>query len=228
MKLLVSDYDGTLNPNKNNTSLLSLNIEAIHRFREQGNKFVLATGRYYESIKKQIDMYNIPYDYLSCYDGGVIYDNNGKVLNSTHLNTNEIVLLFQQLMLLPVTEGIRIYNELGITNTFENLVELSVKLKRFKSKKELYEIIKKYKNLDTVLVHNILYIESSGGKSRSIEYLRELHQFDQVITVGDGNNDIGMLTNYEGYKMPNSHYSLYFKGIKTIPSVKTLVYRNLI
>lgn len=228
MKLLVSDYDGTLNPNKNNTSLLQLNIEAIHRFREQGNKFVLATGRYYESIKKQIDEYQIPYDYLSCYDGGVIYDEHDKVVHSTRLNVGEIVLLFQQLTLLPITDGIRIYNELGITTTFENLVELSVKLKRFKSKKEIYELIRKYKNLDTVLVHNVLYIESIGGKSRCIEYLKELYQFEQIITAGDGNNDIGMLTNYEGYKMPNSHYSLYFKGIKTVESVKTLVYRNLI
>ena len=54
MKLLVSDYDGTL---KSDIKNLMVNIEAINEFRKKGNHFSIATGRDYYSIKKEIDKY---------------------------------------------------------------------------------------------------------------------------------------------------------------------------
>ena len=74
MKLLVSDYDGTL---KSSVKDLMLNIEAINKFREKGNLFVIITGRG-KSIREYIEEYNIPYDYLICENGAIIYDKNDK------------------------------------------------------------------------------------------------------------------------------------------------------
>ena len=68
MKLLVSDFDGTFD-SRNSKSAIDKNIEAIKRFRDQGNIFAIATGRHYESIRKKIEKYQIPYDYLVCADG---------------------------------------------------------------------------------------------------------------------------------------------------------------
>lgn len=46
MQLLVSDYDGTLNPSCNPFRIrnLQLNIDAIREFRDNGNKFMISTG----------------------------------------------------------------------------------------------------------------------------------------------------------------------------------------
>lgn len=77
MKMVVSDYDGTLFNGKQ--SLID-NIEAIDSFRKNCNLFVIATERSFPSIKKEINFYNIPYDYLICNNGSVIFDNNNNVL----------------------------------------------------------------------------------------------------------------------------------------------------
>ena len=51
-KVLVVDYDRTLFINNND---MLNNIKAINNFRSKGNIFVIATGRTYSSLKKEID-----------------------------------------------------------------------------------------------------------------------------------------------------------------------------
>ena len=51
-KVLVVDYDRTLFIN--NSDMLN-NINSINKFRENGNIFIIATGRTYNSLKKEID-----------------------------------------------------------------------------------------------------------------------------------------------------------------------------
>ena len=63
MQLLVSDYDGTLNPPGGPFRIhnLQLNIDAIHRFREEGNKFMISTGRTLPGIRQEIEKHQIPF-----------------------------------------------------------------------------------------------------------------------------------------------------------------------
>jgi len=75
MKLLASDYDDTFN-----TYDLEKNIRAVKKFMNDGNLFVIATGRSYPQMKKDIEQYHIEYNYLVCNDGALIFDNAGKVL----------------------------------------------------------------------------------------------------------------------------------------------------
>ena len=80
MKLLSSDYDGTLNVFEYD---IWLNLAYINNFISRGNIFVLNTGRAYDSIKKEIDKYHIPYNYLACNDGNLLLEPviyNGNVL----------------------------------------------------------------------------------------------------------------------------------------------------
>ena len=53
-KVLVVDYDRTLFIN--NSDMLN-NINSINKFRENGNIFIIATGRTYNSLKKEIDKF---------------------------------------------------------------------------------------------------------------------------------------------------------------------------
>ncbi len=51
MKILASDYDGTLRTEE----LVDINdVHAIHEFRAAGNMFGLVTGRSMESIQTEI------------------------------------------------------------------------------------------------------------------------------------------------------------------------------
>ena len=85
MILLASDYDNTLNTFDLN---LYINIIYLKKFMEKGNIFLLNTGRAYESIKREIDKYQIPYNYLGCNDGNILFDKDSNILYNSNLSNN--------------------------------------------------------------------------------------------------------------------------------------------
>ena len=86
-KLLVSDYDDTL---YTSSKSLYFNILAIEKFRKNGNKFAIATGRNFISIDSLIRKYKIPYDYLICNDGSIIFDNKHNIISAHYLSNSEV------------------------------------------------------------------------------------------------------------------------------------------
>lgn len=83
MKLLASDYDGTL---RYGQDVMAEDLEAIQRWKEAGFLFAIVTGRSYESILKQIQQYNIPCDYVVSNNGGMVFDPEGTILSSNYLD----------------------------------------------------------------------------------------------------------------------------------------------
>ena len=77
VKILVADYDNTFYTDENQ---LYKNIESIKEFQDNGNLFVISTSRSWKSMKKEIDTYKIPFDYLCCNTGGSIFDQEGDLL----------------------------------------------------------------------------------------------------------------------------------------------------
>ena len=77
MQLIVCDFDGTYYTNEES---ILINNKYINEFRNKGNLFMLSSGRSFKSLKEMTIKYNIPYDYLSCCDGSILYDNK----NNSH------------------------------------------------------------------------------------------------------------------------------------------------
>ena len=86
MFVLSSDYDGTL---KTRIPDLMMNVREIRKFRDLGNIFILNTGRNFESIKHEIDEFDIPFDYLCCNDGCVAFDHNFDVVFEKNLTPEQ-------------------------------------------------------------------------------------------------------------------------------------------
>src|SRR5574344_513211 len=100
MKLLVSDYDGTLNPDCTHLEELRLNIKAIRNLKESGHKFMLSTGRNFSSIKEEIKKHNIPYDYLSCNDGAALFNENDELIMASYIDghvLNDLIPILESL-----------------------------------------------------------------------------------------------------------------------------------
>lgn len=89
MSILFSDFDNTIYL-KDDMNVTFNNIKAINKYIDSGNIFVIVTGRNYNDIKKEIDKYNIPYSYLICCDGAIIFDSNDNCLDVTVLD-NKII-----------------------------------------------------------------------------------------------------------------------------------------
>ncbi len=83
MKLLATDYDGTL---RYAQDVMPEDLKSIEEWKNKGNKFVIVTGRSKESIDAQIKLFDLPCDYLITNNGGMVFDENGNVLLSNYLN----------------------------------------------------------------------------------------------------------------------------------------------
>ena len=83
MKLLVSDFDGTYYLDDND---IKLNNRVIKKFQNKNNLFMLSSGRSYKSLKEKVNEYQIPYDYLSCCDGSILYDKKGNIIEMYSLD----------------------------------------------------------------------------------------------------------------------------------------------
>ena len=82
MKILASDYDGTL---KHGELVLEEDILAIKRWRKEGNLFVIDTGRSMESILQEVERYQIPVDYYVTNNGGMVFDAKQDEMFSSYL-----------------------------------------------------------------------------------------------------------------------------------------------
>lgn len=81
-RLIACDLDETLI--SRDRTISEENISAIKSAVKQGVKFVLATGRGYNSVHdtlKQLDLYEKPDQYVISYNGGAITENKGEKLD---------------------------------------------------------------------------------------------------------------------------------------------------
>ena len=221
-KLLASDFDNTLFVNEYE---IIDNINAIKKFMENGNLFVIATGRSYIDISKMILKYNIPYNYLICNDGGTIFDNNGK-------------LLYKKDIPLPIAHNIIEFinrnnlDDLTFIDTgydymkrIENEVNAIIirDIDKNKSVNILNEITTIYPETHGYISDNWINItEKSVTKANGINWLINSLNISEhnVYTIGDTINDIPMIKKYNGACMVDSTNDLKsvcnmeFKSVK--------------
>lgn len=232
-KILVSDYDNTFYTTEKQ---LYENIENIKKFQEKGNIFVISTSRSWKSIKKEIDEYKIPYDYLCCNTGGTIFNNKGSSLfvgnvKSSIIDRVENILTELNLKDISITRY-------GIYKEYEEKINeiLGYKIKGNKSdienlKKQLegvltneFEIILKNEEKYSKLFLNYKLNTKESGIEKLIQILPKNDY--NIITVGDDDVDYNMLKKYDGYRMNNSSKLLIENINKTVNSISELIKLN--
>ncbi len=214
MKLIVTDYDDTLYINDDD---LNENIKYLKEWQKLGNIIMISTGRSYPSIKNQIDIYHIPYDYLSCADGSILYDNNGNILKMFKLN-KVIIKPFQRFYQDLNYEEIQFSYPRGYSNILLNnndLLGINICLStdnyndtivnNFINMSKHYP---KYNFLNYRHPHfSYLCIKPKNiDKSSTIDYLKELLSIsnNDIYVIGDSSNDYEMIKKYNGVAMKNS------------------------
>lgn len=221
MKCLVSDYDQTF---KTSIKNLYLNIEGIRKFRRKGNKFIIATGREFKSIKSEINKYEIEYDYLICNNGLIIFNNKDNIINCYPLSKDNIKKIYNSFK--GVECNISKYNFYEHTLSDENILEI-------KASFDSNEIAKNHKNYIESNINNIhcdifnknIYIGNYTSKATAINEILKIENIskEDIYTIGDDINDLEMLEEFNGYKMLNSNKNLWFKGIPTKTQVHRLI-----
>ena len=80
MKLVASDFDGTL---YRNGTVTEEEKQAISQWRKNGNLFGVVTGRNYRFLRADLDGFNIEYDFIISTNGALIRDNKENVVQSS-------------------------------------------------------------------------------------------------------------------------------------------------
>jgi len=210
MKLIVSDFDETYYTN--NIELdTKINNKFINKFRKNNNLFMLSSGRSFKSLKEMVTKYNIKYDYLSCCDGSILYDNKDNIIIKYSLNP-DIINKFISLKKYANINRIQYSYEDDYYPSFKdnNLIGINIVIdndkitNRFKKKFKLLN--KEYPNYDfLVYAHDdvtFFCIKNNGiNKSSTIKYLeKELNlDYNDIYVIGDNDNDYPMLLYYNSY-----------------------------
>ena len=79
MKIIASDFDGTINYNG---KISDEDKEAIKKFRKAGNKFGIVTGRDVDLAQWIKQENGFEFDFVICCTGAVIKDGEGKIIYS--------------------------------------------------------------------------------------------------------------------------------------------------
>lgn len=234
VKMLVADYDNTLYINENQ---LNKNIEYIREFRNNGNLFVISTSRSWNSIKKEIDTYKIPFDYLCCNTGGSIFNHDGVLLYIGNVD-DDILNKTEKILSQYNNEDLSI-SRYGIYKEFDEKVDklLGYKIKGDKEKLEkLKDILKDDLNKDFQIIlknekdYSKLFLNYKlNTKENGIEELVKILPKNEykIITVGDDDVDFNMLKKYDGYRMENSSDLLNENIDKKVNSVFELIKLNM-
>lgn len=228
-KVLVVDYDRTLFIN--NSDMLN-NINSINKFRENGNIFIIATGRTYNSLKKEIDKYNIEYDYLILNHGSLVIKKDKSTLFHYKIDKNILFDITSYLSKYKPKSVMYSYytedtNDINNPDISKITIGFQKDIETFK--KIMMDIVKKYNNkLNIYFTQNyeIEIISKETNKSRAIDLLMKKANFkkENIYTIGDSYTDIDMINDYNGSCMEKSIDILKNnKNIKKYSSVSVLI-----
>lgn len=228
-KVLVVDYDRTLFINNND---MLNNINSINKFRENGNIFIIATGRTYNSLKKEIDKYNIEYDYLILNHGSLVIKKDKSTLFHYKIDRNILFDITNYLSKYkPKSVMYSYYTEdtSNINNPDISKITIGFQKDIETFKKVMMDVVKKYNNkLNIYFTQNfeIEIISKETNKSKAIDLLMKKVNFkkENIYTIGDSYTDIEMINDYNGSCMEKSIDILKNnKNIKKYSSVSVLI-----
>lgn len=226
-KILVSDYDQTLYINDED---IEKNKIAVNKFRNQGNIFVIATGRSYDDFIKKKEEYNIEYDYVIINHGATILDKDDNIIFES-IMPNEILDNLKLDLHIENAERHFCCSLLESRVEFEHkdLTKVHVKYSNLEYSNEIQrKLEEKYGNVLNIYYvsgNSIEIISKRTNKSKVIKLLSEKLKIrhEEIFTIGDGYSDIEMVKDYKGYAMKESVKELKNIAIGEVDSVSVLI-----
>lgn len=245
MKIIASDYDGTLN----HGGIDDEKRDAIKKWRRAGNLFGLVSGRGIESLLEIPKRNVFEYDFLVASNGAVIADVNGKILFESRCDGSLAKPLLEYIMSIGCGWA-------DVHTDFDCAVALSDE-KRPDDEFTLETLpdIPYFNQISTILpdckeaervtaavrekfgeqlnpLQNgrcIDIVSADMNKAVGLYKLLEIigAEYEDVITVGDNVNDTDMIAEFRSYAMENAVQSIKDIADYETPSVTKLIETEL-
>ncbi len=246
MKIIGSDYDGTLNHN----GIEDKKRETIERWRAAGNIFAIVSGRGIEDMVKIYAEKKFGCDYFVANNGAVIMTPDGNVISDIRCDgeiAHSIIgMLFESgcnraFVQTEFPCSVYAFEQDDMEDggyLFENLPEIpwfnqiSSFLPDFESAKRVTAIIREHFGDKVNPMQNgtcIDIVRSDMNKARGLYILAE-HlgaEYDDIIAVGDNINDRDMISEFRSYAMENGVDSIKALADYVISDVTELIEKEL-
>ncbi len=235
-KMFVFDYDGTFY--RNQSELLE-NIEVIQKVRNLGHLFVVATGRSYDSFIKEIEKFNIQFDFLILSGGALILDSNINLIKCYPMDINLCKSVDQKLETFHSSLETKIfidqYKNSPVISKLNQVIKMSYTFKKGDDNYQIQTLINDYTKdaFKTYVVpgKTVDYIEIISSKTNKgvaiLDLLEYLKTDYEIIAAGDSENDLEMLIDFDGYLMEHHDTRLDRYKLRTIDSIKSIIYKEL-
>lgn len=249
MKLLASDYDGTLNQK----GVVSENtLYMVERWRAEGNLFGIVTGRDPRFILREIRFFQIPFDFLICATGSMVFDQSLRLLHSETMREGAVRALlnlpvFASGMHFLVSSEEHTYMTCRDAKKLDKMKELfgvldggeelfcSLPVNQISTKFEsaelaqlcqetvngtLGQLVCAYQNLDCVDV-----VPNGTGKLSGIRALLESFEKmpEDVFVIGDSFNDLPMIQAFSGYTVDSAVEEIRAQAAACFSGVDTMI-----
>jgi HAD superfamily hydrolase (TIGR01484 family) len=225
MKILGSDYDGTLN----HGGITDEKIGRVTKWQERGNKFGIITGRgadHREYLLRKFPNFKI--DFLAACNGGYIVNESGEVIFDSRCDCVPVQMLASDLFEwgcdevyvewtrasiiwpehdsdITSNEEYNFYN-LETSSSIDYFNQASIQMSTDEKAAELVEkITEKYSQHLTALRNGLsidivpVGVNKASGMYQVMKYFGA--SYEDVRTVGDNINDLDMLREFRSYAM---------------------------
>lgn len=226
MKIIASDYDGTLN----HGGIDDKKRNAIKEWREKGNKFGIVSGRVVDDLLKIYKKDELDLDFLLACNGAVILTTDGKILKEDRID-GDILKPFLDFLfsmgadwatiqsdrsyIIDENDNDRLPDELT-RKTLPNLkyfIQVSTILEDDEEAEEVTNAVReKFGDKLNPLQNGrcIDIVSSRINKAKGLyDYLELIGgKYEDMITVGDNINDTHMIKEFRSYAMANGVQSI--------------------
>lgn len=229
MKIAASDFDGTL---YRNGDVTKEEIEAIKKWRENGNLFGVITGRNYASLREDLDLFDVEYDFIISTNGALIRDGQGNVLRSFEVDAE----IAKGLLDIGIKHN-AIWSELMYLDSFHRRViehrtadaEMKINRDILNETASFHQMSFTFPDIDDALnlteyinetykgklsAYSLIYGDTANidivqygvSKASALYTLGEMKNVckEDIITFGDNFNDIPMIREFDGYIMASA------------------------
>ena len=238
-----SDFDGTL---RRGGVVAPQDLEAIRRFRSQGHRFGVVTGRTYDVIVDLLDQLDIPYDILICNNGATAFTPQGDQL-FLHLmpieGARQVADYFHTLDLVAygISDGVHVStgpykgHSILYTDALRETVDESELLAAGRAcgffsvyhshedmlaaAQYLKEHFSQYLEVRISSLRSIDTTPLGVSKTTGILEVRDLLGCDAIYTIGDAVNDMSMIADFGGFAVETGEDQVKAVASQVVPSV---------
>lgn len=229
-KLFVTDLDGTLVTRNNEIELADLH--AIRSWQQQGNLWVVATGRKWDSVVELLQRYDLAADALILENGALILASSGEVIWQKNIQTETAK---------QVTDfDLSLVEEVCLVTSFNQATpQQLLNLASFKETQAISAITLRYATTDLAeeyvnqvealitdaVFRNMNYIDiapNGCSKGAAVKFLMErfILTKNEVSVIGDSFNDISMFeVSSHPFTLEHAEKAMYEQGALVVKNV---------